>query len=119
MLMFENPYESPKESSAVPPTPRCAPKTVFEALWRGAKAGWKWTTYIVGPLALLMLVVVILGVVIKQWRGISEWNDFRMLGSPVGLYLSSCLWGIIIGTLGSAVRYGLGWRQQTVEGTDA
>lgn len=115
--MSVNPYEPPNNPGSVSHPRLAPPGNLLEALWRGAKAGWKWTTYIVGPFALLMLIgaLVLLALGYSLGRLRPTWDDVLFLGNCFGFYLSSCLWGIVIGILIAGLRYGLGWRRPQAE----
>ena len=103
---LENPYLAPA-SDIVSEGPRSIlPKSLKEAVWRGAKTSLKWITYLFGPLSLLMLFFF-LGVLIFATfsevgrKAVSENPMFylRMLGRPVAAYLVFCLYGAIIGAV--------------------
>lgn len=74
------------------------PASFGQSLQRGAWLGLKWTTYIVGPLAAVFLL---LGIIITTFNivfidGLSTFtkqDTLAVLFGPFGLYLSSCLWG--------------------------
>ena len=87
------------------------PPTSFgQSLRHGAWLGFKWTTYIVGPIAALLLLIGI---------GLTEFDIFFIHGpsalkregtatalfGPFGLYLSSCFWGVVIGMAWGAIKF--------------
>ena len=93
-------YEYPLENSDLSP----APQGYVQAIRHGARRGLKWTTFIVGPLAALFLVIG-LGVTVLHFvrgRGASFLRSddaLALILGPVGFYLSSCLWGMIAGVI--------------------
>jgi hypothetical protein len=81
------------------------PVTTFSwAMVQGARLGLKWTTYIIGPIAVLCLllglgligyrVVFVDGAAFLTWKNIKV----GVLG-PFGMYLVCCLWGAFLGTI--------------------
>ncbi len=89
------------------------PRSLREAAWRGAKTGLRWTTYVVGPLALLMLTigVVLEGLLIALGQGLPRLADSKtraLLLGPFGFYIVSCLWGVVIGVILGSTRYLVG-----------
>jgi hypothetical protein len=81
------------------------------ALWNGAWLGFKWTTYIVGPVAglCLLLGIVVMEFEVSFGRGLAflrTEDAAAALLAPFGLYLASCLWGVITGVAVAAVSFG-------------
>jgi hypothetical protein len=103
-----NPYQSPAdtETSQEPPAETIS-KTLRGAAWQGVRLGWKWTTIILGPIALLVLLASVgLTIYLLAVRGPViftdpelRWETLKRLGSPFGFYIACCVWGIIAGLL--------------------
>jgi hypothetical protein len=116
--MPTNPYDPPNEPCEPPARAKnkLPPKTLGEALWRGGKAGWKWTTYIIGPVALLLFLVLKVlernGYLVTTLMVYDTVLEVSADGTSLSLYLGSCFWGILVGTFVACVRYALGWRNK-------
>ena len=86
------------------------PASLRQSLWHGARLGLKWTTYIVGPIAAVLLL---LGVGLTAFdtifmdgvSALTKDDTAAMLFGPFGMYLSSCLWGAVIGMTWAAVKF--------------
>lgn len=104
-----NPYQSPTETVATrEPRLEKAPETLGGAVLQGTRLGVKWITIILGPIAVLTLLASI-GFTVYLFCFVEgpvlftdperRWEVLRLLGSPFGFYLVSCMWGIIAGLL--------------------
>ena len=103
-----NPYQSPADTvTAQEPPAETISKTLRGAAWQGVRLGWKWTTIILGPIALLVLLGSIGSTIyLFSVRGTViftdpelRWAVLKLLGSSFGFYIGSCVWGIIAGLL--------------------
>lgn len=102
-----NPYASPADTEASQKPPERIAETLRGAAWQGVRLGWKWTTIIFGPIALLVLFASVgLTIYLLAVRGPViftdpelRWESLKRLGSPFGFYLACCVWGIIAGLL--------------------
>ena len=112
--MVENPFESPRATDSSLPKQRESwvrpldrPASLFGAVKQGAWLGFKWTTYIIGPLAVLALLITLVlllagAAAIMQREGESI---LTLIGGPFGFYAVSCLWGIAGGVVVCVVTY--------------
>ena len=110
-----NPYESPcdtREKRRLSLGPQ--PDSFFDSVRQGVRLGVKWVTYILGPVAILMLLF---GIGMSAFRicfgeGTRmftdpdlRWEMLEMLASPFGFYLLCRMWGIVGGLLVCPVVY--------------
>ena len=119
MMDDANPYAAPQEEPIDVPIASDKPQSVVEAMREGAWAGFKWATYIVGPVVVLMLVLGV-GVVAFEWvlRGkLPGYFLLETLGGAVGAYATSCMWGVIIGIFAAVLRYLLRRRKAAIFNT--
>jgi len=76
---------------------------------QGVVLGVKWMTFMLGPIAALMLLGSIGATVYELMfdeKGLLlftdpdlRWATLKMLGTPFGFYLVCCMWGIVAGEL--------------------
>ena len=102
--MNENPYKAPNATTERRSwiRPITDPGSFGGALKQGVWLGFKWTTFIVGPLAVLMLILALGVVALTYILGTqNEDNEslLKMIGGPFGFYAVSCIWGIVGGIL--------------------
>lgn len=108
-MSHANPYRSPKAVEKRPRRPRTAPPgSLLGSVRQGVRLGIKWTTIIVGPVALLCLLVSVLMILFRFCFGEGmalvadaklRWETLGLLASPFGLYLVFCMWGIVAGVV--------------------
>lgn len=100
-----NPYQSPVHTeSARVPNAEAVSDTLRGAVLQGIRLGWKWITIIIGPIAVLMLLASIVITVFVEGSAVFTDPALRResltrLSAPFGLYLGSCVWGVIGGLL--------------------
>jgi len=80
------------------------PQSVWAAAKRGAWLGLKWTTYIIGPVAVLFqeinLAVICYRIMMVDGFAYFTWKRTApALFGPLGMYLCSCLWGCAAGVV--------------------
>ncbi len=103
---LDNPYRAPTAELVAKGPRSVPPKSLKEAVRRGAKAGVRWALLFIAPLALLMLLfslgfVMVAAISPSEGMSLSDNPMFylRMFGQPFGLYLICCLYGAIIGAM--------------------
>jgi hypothetical protein len=84
------------------------PTSLKDSLIQGVQLGLKWMTFIIGPFALLSFIIAI-GITLYRFFCINgmtiftnselRWETLKILGSPFGVYLVSCMWGIVAGVI--------------------
>jgi hypothetical protein len=98
-----NPFAPPSSplGDVSPRSPPRAPETVGQAMRQGLAASVKWTTYIVGPLmVLLFLFIVAIDYLEARRNGFASlWTTRRMaaLATPVALYFVVLAVGVVTG----------------------
>lgn len=78
--------------------------TLLRASWRGARTGFRWTSYIVGP---FVAIAVLAGLALVE-LGIGSGRGFGIpdfLAGAVGAYLVAALWGAAAGLMVGALAY--------------
>lgn len=115
MMDNANPYAAPQEEPIDVPIASDGPQSVVEAMGQGARAGFKWGTYIVAsPIILLLLLG--LAAAASEWSLSGKFPGyflFDTLGSAAGVYAIGSTWGMIVGLFGAVLRYHLR-RRKTV-----
>lgn len=106
-----NPYAAPTARIGEEPSPETRlPRGFRRTVARGAWLGWKWTTILCGPLALVLFVMVV-GTYV--WTSDPR-NGYRVPArAELGLillgllasYLVCVFYGVVTGALVSAVAY--------------
>jgi hypothetical protein len=85
-----------------------SPTSFRGAVALGARLGFKWTTYITGPIWLLALFIATWIWTFRFWfiDGIEiltnpdlRWEILTSVVAPIGGYFVSCMWGIIAGLM--------------------
>ena len=108
----DNPYAAPAIEIASPRAKQAPTKSLKQAIWRGAKAGLKWTTYVIGPVAILCQIAfvafLVFGLVTPDWDEVIADHPLlilRFLISPFAFYLACCVYGVIIAVAAKVIDY--------------
>jgi hypothetical protein len=72
--------------------------SVLGASWRGAKTGFRWVSYVVGPVAAVLMGLGLALNLVGLWAG-GLWDLARLLFNAAGFYVVSALWGAILGAI--------------------
>ena len=111
-----NPYETPASAGSDRPPPIPPPATLVGAAVLGARLSFKWVTYIMGPVCLLLLLAVIAFItyLILFVHGIALFSSaesrnelLKLIISPFVAYLLTCMWCIPPIAMASALVHGV------------
>jgi hypothetical protein len=93
------------------------PRSLFQAVRRGAFNGWRWANFFaVLPAGFFVLVLVAALIFAAYMRGVAGlvavFNDkplsqplLRAVGALLGCYVAICGWGVVIGAILGGVVY--------------
>lgn len=87
-------FRAPEAIDAVVRPRRSVPRST----WNGAKAGFRWVSYIAGPISLVVAIVGLLLVVLGARAG-HGWATYKFLAAAVIFYVGCVTYGVIIGGL--------------------
>lgn len=105
MAMDENPYAAPESREDRPRVEAPSPQSLVQTIRQGAWTGAKWSTIIVGPLAVLLFVVLagaaVVDAVAFKSTGLNGAKAINLtyLLTPFVLYPMCCLHAAVFGAI--------------------